>query len=553
MPDSTEQASDASEEPGLGLDLPEMPAPSPAGGSPYRVLARKYRPQTFGELIGQDAMVKTLANAIERGRIAHAFLLTGVRGVGKTSTARLIAKALNCIGPDGQGGPTITPCNVCEPCRAIAEGRHIDVIEMDAASHTGVEDIREIIDAVRYASVSARYKIYIIDEVHMLSKNAFNALLKTLEEPPEHVKFLFATTEVNKVPVTVLSRCQRFDLRRIPAEKLAAHFAEVSAAEGVEVEADALGMIARAAEGSARDGLSILDQAIAHGAGAVTAEQVRDMLGLADRGRIRRLLQLVLAGDATAALAELDQAHELGIDPTQLVRGLMESLHAVTRAKAGAAADALQSAEERDSASELAQQLSWSTIHRLWQMLLKGLQDVAVAPDPREAAVMALLRLIHAAELPDPASLLAKLDGEGAVALSPSGGGSKATGPSHGGVPADFAGLIRAVERSGKHLLAQQLHDQIGLVRYAPPELALKPRRPLGPDWPRDLALALKAATGATWQVSLSDEAGEPSLLDQEKMAEERVRADVLADPNVRAVMDAFPDAELESFSTRGG
>ena len=553
MPDSTEQASDASEEPGLGLDLPEMPAPSPAGGSPYRVLARKYRPQTFGELIGQDAMVKTLANAIERGRIAHAFLLTGVRGVGKTSTARLIAKALNCIGPDGQGGPTITPCNVCEPCRAIAEGRHIDVIEMDAASHTGVEDIREIIDAVRYASVSARYKIYIIDEVHMLSKNAFNALLKTLEEPPEHVKFLFATTEVNKVPVTVLSRCQRFDLRRIPAEKLAAHFAEVSAAEGVEVEADALGMIARAAEGSARDGLSILDQAIAHGAGAVTAEQVRDMLGLADRGRIRRLLQLVLAGDATAALAELDQAHELGIDPTQLVRGLMESLHAVTRAKAGAAADALQSAEERDSASELAQQLSWSTIHRLWQMLLKGLQDVAVAPDPREAAVMALLRLIHAAELPDPASLLAKLDGEGAVALSPSGGGSKATGPSHGGVPADFAGLIRAVERSGKHLLAQQLHDQIGLVRYAPPELALKPRRSLGPDWPRDLALALKAATGATWQVSLSDEAGEPSLLDQEKMAEERVRADVLADPNVRAVMDAFPDAELESFSTRGG
>ena len=553
MPDSTEQASDASEEPGLGLDLPEMPAPSPAGGSPYRVLARKYRPQTFGELIGQDAMVTTLANAIERGRIAHAFLLTGVRGVGKTSTARLIAKALNCIGPDGQGGPTITPCNVCEPCRAIAEGRHIDVIEMDAASHTGVEDIREIIDAVRYASVSARYKIYIIDEVHMLSKNAFNALLKTLEEPPEHVKFLFATTEVNKVPVTVLSRCQRFDLRRIPAEKLAAHFAEVSAAEGVEVEADALGMIARAAEGSARDGLSILDQAIAHGAGAVTAEQVRDMLGLADRGRIRRLLQLVLAGDATAALAELDQAHELGIDPTQLVRGLMESLHAVTRAKAGAAADALQSAEERDSASELAQQLSWSTIHRLWQMLLKGLQDVAVAPDPREAAVMALLRLIHAAELPDPASLLAKLDGEGAVALSPSGGGSKATGPSHGGVPADFAGLIRAVERSGKHLLAQQLHDQIGLVRYAPPELALKPRRPLGPDWPRDLALALKAATGATWQVSLSDEAGEPSLLDQEKMAEERVRADVLADPNVRAVMDAFPDAELESFSTRGG
>src|SRR5438309_5540120 len=308
-------SSDA-ESPGLGLDLPEEPA-KPAAASPYRVLARNYRRQTCAGLIGQDAMVKTLANAIERGRIAHAFLLTGVRGVGKTSTARLIAKALNCIGPDGRGGPTITPCNVCEPCRAIAEGRHIDVIEMDAASHTSVDDIREIIDAVRYASVSARYKIYIIDEVHMLSKNAFNALLKTLEEPPEHVKFLFATTEVNKVPVTVLSRCQRFDLRRIPAGKLAAHFGEVSKAEGVEVEPEALGMIARAAEGSARDGLSILDQAIAHGVGAVTAGQVRDMLGLADRGRIRRLLELVLGGDARAALAELDEAHDLGIDRSE--------------------------------------------------------------------------------------------------------------------------------------------------------------------------------------------------------------------------------------------
>ena len=542
---------DDAESPGLGLDLPEQPQPPP-GATGYRVLARKYRPQTFAELIGQDAMVQTLANAIERGRIAHAFLLTGVRGVGKTSTARLIAKALNCVGPDGQGGPTIAPCNACEPCRAISEGRHIDVIEMDAASHTGVDDVREIIDAVRYASVSARYKIYIIDEVHMLSKHAFNALLKTLEEPPEHVKFLFATTEVEKVPTTILSRCQRFDLRRIPADKLAAHFAEVSSSEGVEVEPEAVAMIARAAEGSARDGLSVLDQAIAHGAGAVTAEQVRDMLGLADRGRIRRLLQLVLAGDAKAALAELDEAHDLGIDPTQLLRGLMESLHSATRAKAGAGSDSLQSAEERETAQDMARDLSWGVIHRLWQLLLKGLQDVDVAPDPREAADMALLRLIHAADLPDPASLIARLSGEeggaAARASAPAAGSSAPTAQ----LPADYPALIKALEQAGKHNLAVQLHDQVGLVRYAPPELVLKPARPLGGDWPRDVAMQLKSLTGNSWQVSLSDEAGEPSLLDQEKMAEERVRADVLADPNVRAVMDAFPDSELESHSTRG-
>jgi len=537
------------ESPALGLNLPDVPVPG--GASPYRVLARKYRPQTFAELIGQDAMVKTLANAIERGRIAHAFLLTGVRGVGKTSTARLIAKALNCVGPDGQGGPTITPCGVCEPCRAIAEGRHIDVIEMDAASNRGIDDVREISEAVRYTPVSARYKIYIIDEVHMMTKEAFNALLKTLEEPPGHVKFFLATTEVNKVPVTVLSRCQRFDLRRIPAEKLAEHFAEVSRAEGVEVEPEALSMIAGAAEGSARDGLSILDQAIAHGAGAVTAAQMRDMLGLADRGRIRRLLELVLSGDASGALAALDEAHELGIDPTHLLRGLMESLHAATRAKAGASVGPLQSSEERESADAMAQKLGWGTIHRLWQMLLKGLQDVDAAPDPREAAEMALLRLIHAADLPDPASLLARLSGQESGSATTSAAAPSADTTPVAKLPADFRNLVVLLEKS-RPLLSQQLHDHVGLVRFAPPELVLKPMRPLGGDWPRELAAALKPLTGANWNITLSDDAGEPSLLEQEKMAEERVRADVLADPNVRAVMDALPDAELESFSTRG-
>ena len=534
---------DLPEEPGLGLDLPEEPA-RPASASPYRVLARKYRPQSFEELIGQDAMVQTIGNAIERGRIAHAFLLTGVRGVGKTSTARLIAKALNCVGPDGQGGPTIRPCGQCEPCVAIAEGRHIDVIEMDAASNTGVDDVREIIDAVRYASVSARFKIYIIDEVHMLSKNAFNALLKTLEEPPEHVKFLFATTEVDKVPVTVLSRCQRFDLRRIPSDKLAAHFAKIAEAEQVQVEPEALSVIARAAEGSARDGLSLLDQAIAHGEGHVTAVEVRSMLGLADRGRTRRLLETILAGEASAMLAQLDEAHALGIDPTSLIRGLMESLHGVTRAKAGAAGDALQSEEEKEASADWASKLNWAGIHRLWQMLLKGLNDVAEAPDPQEAAAMALLRLIHAAEFPDPAALAAKLAG-GEAAAAPTAAPAAKPGPAP---PASYRELIDRLQGAGKRILAQELHDQVGLVSFAAGELVLKPLRPLGAEWTRDLAAALKEVTGSRWTVSFTDQGGEPSLQQQDLIAEETMRAAVLDEPNVRAVMEAFPDATLESF-----
>ena len=539
------------ESPGLGLDLPEQPE-RPNDETHYRVLARKYRPQTFAELIGQDAMVKTLGNAIERGRIAHAFLLTGVRGVGKTSTARLVAKALNCVGPDGQGGPTIDPCGVCEPCRAIAEGRHIDVIEMDAASHTGVDDVREIIEAVRYASVSARYKIYIIDEVHMLSKSAFNALLKTLEEPPAHVKFLFATTEVNKVPVTVLSRCQRFDLRRIPAEKLAEHFAHVAEAEGVEVEQEALHAIARAAEGSARDGLSILDQAIAHGEGKVSADQVRDMLGQADRGRIRRLLEILLAGDLAETLAQLDEAHALGIEPGSLLRGLMESLHGVTRAKAGAGADLLQSAEEREHAAELAAKLSWGNLHRLWQLLLKGLEDVRVAPDPHEAATMALLRLIHAAEMPDPSALATILAGGTAPpSLMSAAPTSTASPGAKARLPADFPELVEAVEKQGKQLLGLQLRDHVGLVSFAPGEIVLKPLKPLGAEFARELAGAARQATGQSWEVRLTDEGGAPSLQQQEVMAEERMRAAVLEEPNVKALLEEFPDAALETIDRK--
>jgi len=518
---------------------------------PYRVLARKYRPQRFSELIGQDAMVQTLANAIRRDRLAHAFLLTGVRGVGKTSTARLIAKALNCIGPDGKGGPTIDPCGVCEPCLAIAEGRHIDVVEMDAASHTGVDDVREIIEAVRYAAVSARYKVYIIDEVHMLSKNAFNALLKTLEEPPPHVKFLFATTEVNKVPITVLSRCQRFDLRRIPSETLAAHFSHVAEAEGVDTEPEALALIARAAEGSARDGLSILDQAIAHGAGGVSAAQVREMLGLSDRGAVRRLFGLLLEGDAPGVLAAVADQHDLGVEPAALFRGLLEAAHGITRAKASGAADPAQPAEEREAYADWASRLSYATLHRLWQLLLKGLEEVQTAPVPLQAAEMALLRVVHASQLPDPGELARRLaNGEGFAAAE------TAVAPAASeeqrpllALPADFPALIDRLAHGGHALMAQQLHDYVGLVRYAPPELVIRPYRPFGAEFVRDLAAALKGLTERTWTVAISDGPAEPSLLDQEKSRETAARDAILAAPVVRAAFEAFPDAELVEYS----
>ncbi len=567
MSDETDMDDDLG--PGFDLGEPPQPATPAAAAEPaqaYRVLARKYRPQRFSELIGQDAMVTTLGNAIKRGRLAHAFLMTGVRGVGKTSTARLIAKALNCVGPDGTGGPTIDPCGVCEPCRAIAEGRHIDVIEMDAASNTSIDDIREIIDAVRYASVSARFKIYIIDEVHMLSKAAFNGLLKTLEEPPPHVKFLFATTEIQKVPVTVLSRCQRFDLRRIPADLLASHFGKVCDAEGVTAEAEALALIARAAEGSVRDGLSILDQAIAHadmdGAGRVKGDQVRAMLGLSDRGAIRRLFGVLLAGDAQAALAALREQHDLGVEPTAILKALLETCHGTTLAKVGTPADPAQSAEERADYESWAAGLSFQMLHRVWQLLLKGHEEVTRAANPGEAADMALLRIIHASQLPDPGELARRLETGAPMAIpaattvqsapAPASPAAQAT-PAPGShapdnAPADFPALIDLLAQNGRAHMSQQLHDYAGLIRYAPGELAVRPVKPLPSDFARDLAAALKSLTQMVWEVAITDGDAQPSLLQQEEAQAAAARQAILDTPLVKAAFEAFPEAELVDY-----
>lgn len=530
----------------------DLSAPAMGAEAPYRVLARKYRPQTFADLIGQDAMVRTLGNAIAAGRLAHAWILTGVRGVGKTSTARLLAKALNCTGPDGTGGPTIDPCGVCESCRGIAESRHIDVIEMDAASRTGVDDVREIIDAVRYAAVSARYKVYIIDEVHMLSRQAFNALLKTLEEPPPHVKFVFATTEIRKVPITVLSRCQRFDLKRISLDLLCSHFSRIAAAEGVEAHAEALRLIAVAAEGSVRDGLSLLDQGIAHAQGRLGVDTVQAMLGLADRMQMLDLMEAVLAGEPAPALVNLRAQYDQGADPATVIEDLMALVHRLTRARLNPAAlDDLPEAE-RQRLADWAERTGIGALARLWQMLLKGLGDIAAAPSAIDAADMVIARVTHAARLPDPTDRVARpaTDDKAADAAAPIARLGPAPSAPSARLPVNFAALVALFETNREPSLAAILHDDARIVRYAPPLVELAFDRPPPRDFSHRLIHCLETWTGTRWTISFSADAGAQTLHEQAQKHAAAARAAAMADPLVVAALAAFPDAQLLDIHT---
>jgi DNA polymerase-3 subunit gamma/tau len=553
-------------------DAPEVEAPPPPDGPglfgdaptdpvlavPYRVLARKYRPTSFNDLIGQEAMVRILRNAFATGRIAHAFMLTGVRGVGKTTTARIIARALNCTAGSG---PTADPCGVCADCVAILADRHPDVVEMDAASRTGVDDVREIIEATRYRPVQARTKVFIIDEVHMLSRNAFNALLKTLEEPPPHVKFVFATTELRKVPVTVLSRCQRFDLRRVRVAELAAHFGRIAVQETVAVEPGALDLIARAADGSVRDGLSLLDQAIAQSDGAVTEAAVVNMLGLADRGLVFDLMEAVMAGQPRQALQITELAHERGADLGMMLQDLLELTYTITRLKSvPSLRDSHELPEaERTRGAALADQLSVPVLARAWQMLLKGVGEVETAPDRRAAAEMVLIRLCHVSELPPPGDLLRRLgnvatQAVGAPAPPPSGGGVRAVAggapvpvPAAGPRLASFRDVTALVAERREAMLHAHLIHSVHVVRFAPPVIELRPQAEAPKDLASRLGALLTDATGTRWTIALSTAEGEPTVAEQGTAADTARRTAAADHPLVRAIMDAFPGARIDT------
>jgi DNA polymerase-3 subunit gamma/tau len=535
----------------------------------YRVLARKYRPQNFSELKGQEALVRTLTNAIQSGRIAHAFMLTGVRGVGKTTTARIIARALNC-----EKGPTITPCGQCEQCRAIADDRNIDVLEMDAASNNGVDEIRNLIDSVQYAPVSGRYKIFILDEVHMLSKPAFAALLKTLEEPPEHVKFVFATTEIRKVPVTILSRCQRFDLRRIDSGVLEKYFAELLTKEKVEADAAAIAMIARAADGSARDGLSLLDQAISREPKKITAQQVGEMLGLVDRSVTLDLFEAVMKGSSQPALALLDSLYKGGADAAMVLQDLLDLTHYLTKVKVAPelAKDMALPEAERVRGLELAQGLPIPVLTRAWQMLLKGVQEVQQAPQPQLALEMLMIRLIYVSDQPTPGDVLKQLKDGGTVSMgaspmgSPGGGSSRPTlmsrtaaapaalGDLDAGAQARVNGFDDVVALFGQRreaILQSQLMNFAHLVKFEQGHLSLRLKEGAPHGLAGQISNKLGEWTGQRWVVSLSREAGEPTLSETKQSQQQAVMSDVKANPVVAEAMKVFPGAKIIDIRER--
>ncbi|MCI4664658.1 MAG: DNA polymerase III subunit gamma/tau [Neomegalonema sp.] len=565
--------------------------------APSTVLARKYRPESFDQLIGQEALVRVLSNAFERDRIPHALILTGVRGVGKTTTARIVAKGLNCLTASK---PTTQPCSTCDACRSIAESRHVDVLEMDAASRTGVDDIREIIESVRYRAVEARYKVYIIDETHMLSKSAFNALLKTLEEPPPHVMFILATTDIHKVPVTVLSRCMRFDLRRVGAEEMGAHLRAILTSEGAEASAEAVHLVARASEGSVRDGLSLLDQALAHGAGKIEADDVRDMLGLASRDRIFALFEHVMRGEAASALDTLAALHRDGADPVSVLKELAEACHLTTLARAAPQRldDPTLSAIEREAASAAAAAYSVRALSRAWQMLLKAIEEAARAPSSLAAAEMALIRMTHVAELPSPDEIIKALSGEAPLGGGPSTGGpvggggapgdSRSTagdaGPTMGGAapngrpvaieggasatarvvrpepalrgePADapidgpksfeeLADYIRN-RRDAKLLISLEKYARPGVVR--PGYVEFTPIEGAPGDLASELGRKLSKWTNHRWIVSVADGHDAPTLDERRLAAAADLRARAEAHPLVQAAMALFQGAELKA------
>ena len=571
----------------------------------YRVLARKYRPLTFAELIGQEAMVRTLSNAFATDRVAHAFILTGVRGVGKTTTARILARGLNCVGPDGSGGPTVAPCGVCANCRQIAEDRYSDVVEMDAASRTGVDDIRELTEGLLYRKPDlGRYRVYIIDEVHMLSRNAFNALLKTLEEPPPHAKFVFATTEIQKVPLTVLSRCQRFSLRRVPVELLVEHYRRIAEAEAVEAEPAALALIARAADGSVRDGLSLLDQAIASTDGRITEAAVRDMLGIADRGHVLDLLESVLRGDASDALDRMDRLHQDGADSLIVLQDMLDLSHFLTRLKLAPEAGVGDPIAEGDRlrALPLAEKLTLPGLARVWQMLLKGLEEVQAAPSPIQAAEMVLVRLAYVADLPAPAELVRSLAAlparaVGAAAEKPAANPASSAAPAppseplataepasiaigapavaarlepaeltdplptnsieYDPMPQSFAEVVALFDKRREAVIGSHLREHVHLIAFEPGRIEFRPADGAPSNLANRISQLLGEWTGERWLVARSQAApGEPTLREQEERCESDVRNEVARHPLVRAVLETFPGSTIaavrERFSPTG-